>query len=99
MSCCSCLPDFAYAFLISRAIPRSAAAFTGSAGGEGSNRGPGGVVLLCVNNTAIPCTSAGNVKAIQFTVLNVREKGWIRAPWYPLVVQSKPKPQSDQTDN
>lgn len=65
-----------------RAFPRSAAAFTGNSGGEGCNRGPGGVVLLCVNNTAIPCKSDSSVKAIQFTVLNVREKGWIKAPWY-----------------
>ena len=24
----------------------------------------------------------GKMKVIQFTVLNVREKGWLRAPWY-----------------
>lgn len=50
-------------------------------------------MLLCVNNTAIPCKSDSSVKAIQFTVLNVREKGWIKAPWYtasPLLLPSAP---------
>ena len=63
-----------------RAIPRSAAGFTGFTGGD---KGPGGAVLLCVANTPIPCTmeAKDKQKVIQFTVLNVREKGWHFAPW------------------
>lgn len=63
-----------------RAIPRSAAAFTGFAGDEGKR---GGAVLLCVANTPVPCTleARDKQKVIQFTVLNVREKGWLKAPW------------------
>lgn len=64
---------------------RSAAAFTGYVGnvvrdGQG---GPSGTLALCVANTAIPCTSAGMAtqKFIQFTVLNIRKKGWSYAPW------------------
>jgi len=71
--------------LVCRAIPRSAAAFTGYVGGEGGgeNKGPGGSILLCVANSPIPCTmeAKGKTKVVQFTVLNVREKGWLRAPW------------------
>jgi hypothetical protein len=65
-----------------RAIPRSAAAFTGYVSSP-DNRGPGGALLLCVANTPIPCKleHKGSQRAIQFTVLNVRECGWIFAPW------------------
>jgi hypothetical protein len=65
--------------------PRSAAGFTGYVGnvvrdGQG---GPSGTLALCVANTPIPCTSAGMAtqKVIQFTVLNIRKKGWSYAPW------------------
>lgn len=65
-----------------RAVPRTAAAYTGTPAG-GESGGPGGVVLLCVNNSSIPCKSEGaeNQKSIGFTVLNVRQKGWLKAPW------------------
>jgi hypothetical protein len=68
-----------------RAVPRAAAAFTGYIGGD--SKGPGGSVLLCVANTPIPCTLEARDKQriIQFTVLNVREKGWLKAPWYPFL--------------
>ena len=40
-------------------------------------------MLLAVTNTAIPCKLEGmsSQKFIQFTVLNIRKKGWIYAPW------------------
>ncbi len=45
--------------------------------------GPSGTLALCVANTAIPCTVDGMSaqKFIQFTVLNIRKKGWSYAPW------------------
>ena len=65
-----------------RAIPRNGAAFTGCVGGS-DDRGPGGALLLCVANTRIPCKleTQGDQRGISFTILNVREKGWIFAPW------------------
>lgn len=41
-------------------------------------------MALAVTNTAIPCKLEGMAaqKSIQFTVLNIRKKGWIYAPWY-----------------
>jgi hypothetical protein len=68
-----------------RAAPRTSAAFTGYVG-QPSKEGPGnpsGALLLCVANTPIPCKSEGmaSQKSIQFTVLNIRKKGWIKAPW------------------
>lgn len=46
-------------------------------------RGPSGTLLICVANTNIPCRveQLDSQKAIQFTVLNVRKKGWVYAPW------------------
>ena len=40
-------------------------------------------MALAVTNTAIPCKLEGMAaqKSIQFTVLNIRKKGWIYAPW------------------
>ena len=37
-----------------------------------------------MTNTVIPCKLEGmaSQKSIQFTVLNIRKKGWIYAPWY-----------------
>jgi hypothetical protein len=67
---------------LARAVPRSAAAFTGFAGGDAESK-RGGAVLLCVANTPIPCTleARDRQRVMQFTVLNVREKGWLKAPW------------------
>lgn len=66
--------------------PRSAAAFTGYAGNpaQDGQYGPSGTLLLAVTNTAIPCKLEGmaSQKFIQFTILNIRKKGWIYAPWY-----------------
>lgn len=47
------------------------------------SRGPGGALLLCVANTAIPCKLdlKGDQRAILLTVINVRERGWMKAPW------------------
>ena len=70
--------------LLNRAMPRSSAGFTGYAGEPGGNgTGPSGTLLLCVNNTTIPCKIEGMLthKSMQFTVINVRRKGWIKAPW------------------
>lgn len=41
-------------------------------------------MLLCVTNTQIPCTweAKEEQKVILFTVLNIRRKGWSKAPWY-----------------
>jgi hypothetical protein len=65
--------------------PRSAAAFTGFAGNltRDGPGGPSGTLALAVTNTPIPCTLEGmsSQKFIQFTVLNIRKKGWIYAPW------------------
>lgn len=65
--------------------PRSAAAFTGYSGNPVADGpgGPSGTLLLAVTNTAIPCKLEGmsSQKFIQFTVLNIRKKGWIYAPW------------------
>jgi hypothetical protein len=66
-------------------VPRTAAAFTGFIGNLGKD-GPGGAsgtLLLCVANTPIPCKLEGmaSQKFIQFTVLNIRKKGWVFAPW------------------
>ena len=67
------------------ATPRSAAAFTGFAGNltRDGPGGPSGTLALAVTNTPIPCTLEGmtSQKFIQFTVLNIRKKGWIYAPW------------------
>ena len=65
-----------------RAIPRIGAAFTGYVS-SGGDKGPGGALLLCVANTRIPCKleTQGEQRGISFTVLNVRDKGWIAAPW------------------
>ncbi len=65
--------------------PRTGAAFTGYSGISGGDAagGPSGTLLLAVSNTPMPCRlegMAGN-KSVQFTVLNVRKKGWIKAPW------------------
>lgn len=45
--------------------------------------GPSGTLALCVNNSPIPCKIDGmaSQKFIQFTVLNIRKKGWSYAPW------------------
>ena len=65
--------------------PRTAAAFTGYAGNalRDGPGGPAGTLLLCVANTPIPCKHEGMAaqKSIQFTVLNIRKKGWSYAPW------------------
>jgi hypothetical protein len=66
--------------------PRTAAAFTGYIGnsvGDGPG-GPSGTLALCVANTPIPCKLEGMAaqKSIQFTILNIRKKGWSYAPWY-----------------
>jgi hypothetical protein len=65
--------------------PRSAVAFTGYAGNPARDGpgGPSGTLALCVANTAIPCRQEGmaSQKTIQFTVLNIRKKGWSYAPW------------------
>jgi len=65
--------------------PRTAAAFTGYVGnpardGQG---GPSGALALCVANTPIPCKLEGmaSQKFVQFTVINIRKKGWSYAPW------------------
>lgn len=65
-----------------RAIPRTAADFTGLVRSS-DDKGPGGALLLCVTNTRIPCKAEtqGDQRGISFTVLNVRDKGWIYAPW------------------
>jgi hypothetical protein len=65
--------------------PRSAMAFTGYTGnsmGDG-NGGPCGTLALCVTNTPIPCKLEGMAaqKFVQFTVINIRKKGWSYAPW------------------
>jgi hypothetical protein len=64
------------------AVPRSAPAFIGC---SEESKGPGGVVLLCVANTPMPCTlearDASRQRVVVFTVLCVREKGWLKAPW------------------
>lgn len=67
------------------ANPKTACAFTGYAGGVSDGQGgPPGTLLLCVNNTPIPCTAKGmeTQKSIVFTVVNVRKLGWTYAPWY-----------------
>jgi hypothetical protein len=70
---------------IDRATPRTAAAFTGYSGNSpwDGPGGPSGTVALAVTNTPIPCRLDGmaSQKSIQFTVLNIRKKGWIYAPW------------------
>lgn len=50
----------------------------------GDSRGPGGALLLCVANTPIPCKldTKGDQKSMLFTVINVRDRGWMKAPWY-----------------
>ena len=70
-----------------RAIPRSAPAFIGHVPTP-ENRGPGGALLLCVANTPIPCKSEfqGEQRYIQFTILNVRDRGWMKAPWYACIL-------------
>jgi hypothetical protein len=64
------------------AVPRSAPAFIGC---SEESKGPGGAVLLCVANTPMPCTlearDASRQRVVVFTVLCVREKGWLKAPW------------------
>ena len=67
-----------------RAVPRAAASFTGYVGNPRDGQyGPSGTLALCVTNTPIPCTLEGMdaQKFIQFTVLNIRKKGWVYAPW------------------
>ena len=68
------------------AVPRAAPAFIGC---SEDGRGPGGTVLLCVANSSIPCTleARGKQRVVVFTVLNVREKGWLKAPWYDWLFQ------------
>jgi len=64
--------------------PRNACAFTGYSGSPSDGTGgPIGTLLLCVNNTAIPCKVDGieSQRSIQFTVVNVRKVGWGYAPW------------------
>ena len=65
--------------------PRTACAFTGYSGCPANDGpgGPSGTLLLAVTNTPIPCKQEGmaSQKFIQFTVLNIRKKGWIYAPW------------------
>jgi hypothetical protein len=67
------------------ALPRSAGSFTGYSGNHAQDGpgGPSGTLLLAVTNTPIPCKLEGMSvqKFIQFTVLNIRKKGWIYAPW------------------
>lgn len=62
------------------AVPRAAPAFIGC---SEDGKGPGGTVLLCVANSSIPCSleARGKQRVVVFTVLNVREKGWLKAPW------------------
>lgn len=66
-------------------MPRSGALFTGYTGNcaQDGAGGPSGTLLLCVANTPIPCKAEvmGSQKFIQFTVVNVRKKGWSYAPW------------------
>jgi hypothetical protein len=67
------------------AVPRSSVAFTGYAGNPARDgQWAGGALVLAVTNTQVPCQQDGmdSQKFIQFTVLNIRKKGWIRAPWY-----------------
>lgn len=68
------------------AVPRTGASFTGYTGnpGQEGQGGPSGTLLLCVANTPIPCKSecVGVQKFVQFTVINVRKKGWSYAPWW-----------------
>ena len=66
------------------APPRNALAFTGYAGNPARDGpgGPSGTLLLCVNNTPIPCKEGDPQKSVQFTVINVRKKGWSYAPWF-----------------
>ena len=68
-----------------RASPRNAHAFTGFSGNSTRDGpgGPSGTLLLAVTNSAIPCTLEGmsTQKFVSFTVLNIRKKGWIYAPW------------------
>lgn len=72
---------------LSRVVPRNAVQFTGSAV-SGDSRGPGGALLLCVANTQIPCnlSAKGDQKSIIFTVINVRDRGWMKAPWYVFIL-------------
>lgn len=67
------------------AYPRSAAAFTGYSGNPARDGpgGPSGTLLLCMTNTPFPCREAAQdqQKSVQFTVINVRKKGWSYAPW------------------
>jgi hypothetical protein len=67
------------------APPRSAASFTGYSGNPANDGpgGPSGTLLLAVTNTPVPCKLEGMAtqKFIQFTVLNIRKKGWVYAPW------------------
>jgi len=68
------------------ASPRSAVAFTGYVGNpiRDGPGGPSGTLALCVANTPIPCKLEGMAqqKSIQFTVMNIRKKGWSYAPWF-----------------
>ena len=68
------------------AVPRTGAAFTGYSGASGRDGpgGPSGTLLLCVANTPIPCKAETmeTQKFVQFTVINVRKKGWSYAPWW-----------------
>jgi len=68
------------------AVPRSGAAFTGYAGACASRDGPGGpsgTLVLAVANTPFPCKAekADGQKFVQFTIINIRKKGWSYAPW------------------
>jgi len=63
---------------------RNGCMFTGYYGNaKDGTGGPIGSLLLCVNNTRIPCKVEGmeTQKMIQFTVVNVRKLGWGYAPW------------------
>ena len=82
-----CLRIFSEMSLIASdwASPKSGTSFTGYTGNplrEGPG-GPSGTLALCVANTPIPCKVEGmaSQKSIQFTVINIRKKGWSYAPW------------------
>jgi len=63
--------------------PRSCRAFTGYV--RGVNGDPGGTILHCVSNSAIPCNSKDMEKLgkghVSLTIVGIKNIGWAYAPW------------------
>ena len=63
--------------------PRSCRAFTGYI--RGPHGDPGGTVLHCVANSAIPCNSREVERCgkghVSLTILGIKNIGWAYAPW------------------